>query len=68
MCLLVKVNQIGSITKLIAAVKKAKQAGWVIMTSHRSEETKDTPALVTASETPRMALAPSLDLLGVATS
>jgi enolase len=41
-CLLLKVNQIGSITESIAAVKKAKQAGWGIMTSHRSGETEDT--------------------------
>eukprot|EP00545_Synedropsis_sp_CCMP1620_P002805 CAMPEP_0119004540 /NCGR_PEP_ID=MMETSP1176-20130426/1202_1 /TAXON_ID=265551 /ORGANISM="Synedropsis recta cf, Strain CCMP1620" /LENGTH=481 /DNA_ID=CAMNT_0006956255 /DNA_START=20 /DNA_END=1465 /DNA_ORIENTATION=+ len=41
-CLLLKVNQIGSITEAIAAVKEAKQAGWGIMTSHRSGETEDT--------------------------
>jgi enolase len=41
-CLLLKVNQIGSITESIAAVTKAKQAGWGIMTSHRSGETEDT--------------------------
>jgi enolase len=41
-CLLLKVNQIGSITESIAAVKMAKQAGWGIMTSHRSGETEDT--------------------------
>lgn len=40
--LLLKVNQIGSISESIAAVKKAKQAGWGIMTSHRSGETEDT--------------------------
>jgi len=41
-CLLLKVNQIGSITESIAAVTMAKQAGWGIMTSHRSGETDDT--------------------------
>jgi len=41
-CLLLKVNQIGSITEAIAAVKQAKQAGWGVMTSHRSGETEDT--------------------------
>lgn len=41
-CLLLKVNQIGSITESIAAVTKAKQAGWGVMTSHRSGETEDT--------------------------
>lgn len=41
-CLLLKVNQIGSVTESIAAVKMAKQAGWGVMTSHRSGETEDT--------------------------
>lgn len=41
-CLLLKVNQIGSISESIAAVTMAKQAGWGIMTSHRSGETEDT--------------------------
>lgn len=41
-CLLLKVNQIGSITESINAVKMAKQAGWGVMTSHRSGETEDT--------------------------
>jgi enolase len=41
-CLLLKVNQIGSISESIAAVKKSKQAGWGVMTSHRSGETEDT--------------------------
>ena len=39
--LLLKVNQIGSITESIDAVKLAKQSGWGIMTSHRSGETED---------------------------
>ena len=41
-CLLLKVNQIGSISESIAAVKMSKQAGWGVMTSHRSGETEDT--------------------------
>lgn len=41
-CLLLKVNQIGSITESISAVRMAKQAGWGVMTSHRSGETEDT--------------------------
>jgi enolase len=39
--LLLKVNQIGSVTESINAVKLAKQSGWGIMTSHRSGETED---------------------------
>jgi enolase len=41
-CLLLKVNQIGSVSESIAAVVKAKEAGWGVMTSHRSGETEDT--------------------------
>ena len=39
--LLLKVNQIGSISESIAAVKLSKQNGWGVMTSHRSGETED---------------------------
>ncbi|CAM9229811.1 unnamed protein product, partial [Hapterophycus canaliculatus] len=39
--LLLKVNQIGSVSESIAAVKLAKQNGWGVMTSHRSGETED---------------------------
>jgi enolase len=39
--LLLKVNQIGSVTESIAAVKLAKQHGWGVMASHRSGETED---------------------------
>merc|ERR1712070_716403 len=39
--LLLKVNQIGSITESIEAVNMAKAAGWGVMTSHRSGETED---------------------------
>ena len=34
-------NQIGSVTESINAVKLAKQSGWGIMCSHRSGETED---------------------------
>lgn len=39
--LLLKVNQIGSVTESIDAVTMAKRAGWGVMTSHRSGETED---------------------------
>jgi len=39
--LLLKVNQIGSVSESIEAVKMAKKAGWGVMTSHRSGETSD---------------------------
>merc|ERR1711907_610281 len=40
--LLLKVNQIGSVSEAIAAVKLCKQNGWGVMCSHRSGETEDT--------------------------
>ncbi|XP_078440516.1 enolase [Wolffia australiana] len=40
--LLLKVNQIGSVTESIEAVRMAKKAGWGVMASHRSGETEDT--------------------------
>merc|ERR1719389_293061 len=40
--LLLKVNQIGSVTESIEAVKMCKQSGWGVMCSHRSGETEDT--------------------------
>lgn len=40
--LLLKVNQIGSVTESIKAVTMSKTAGWGVMTSHRSGETEDT--------------------------
>lgn len=40
-CLLLKVNQIGSISESIDAVKLSKKNGWGVMTSHRSGETED---------------------------
>lgn len=40
--ILVKVNQIGSLSETIAAVKMAHDAGWNAVMSHRSGETEDT--------------------------
>lgn len=39
--LLLKVNQIGTVSESIAACKMCKAAGWGIMVSHRSGETED---------------------------
>ena len=39
--LLLKVNQIGTITEAIQAAKDAYSAGWGVMVSHRSGETED---------------------------
>lgn len=38
---LVKLNQIGSVTETVAAIKMAKKAGWNSVISHRSGETED---------------------------
>jgi len=40
--LLLKINQIGTISESIAAHKLAKSGGWSTMVSHRSGETEDT--------------------------
>lgn len=39
--LLLKVNQIGSVTESIQASNMSKKAGWGVMVSHRSGETED---------------------------
>eukprot|EP01026_Neomeris_dumetosa_P033026 TRINITY_DN2626_c0_g1_i4.p1 TRINITY_DN2626_c0_g1~~TRINITY_DN2626_c0_g1_i4.p1 ORF type:complete len:498 (-),score=99.79 TRINITY_DN2626_c0_g1_i4:309-1763(-) len=39
--LLLKVNQIGTVTEAIEAVRMSKEAGWGVMASHRSGETED---------------------------
>ena len=39
--LLLKVNQIGTVTEAILACKTAMDAGWGVMVSHRSGETED---------------------------
>lgn len=41
-CLLLKVNQIGSLTESIKAANLAYGAGWGVQVSHRSGETEDT--------------------------
>jgi enolase len=40
-CLLLKVNQIGSVTESIDACNLAQKSGWGVMVSHRSGETED---------------------------
>ena len=39
---LIKLNQIGTLTETIDAIKMARQAGWTAVISHRSGETEDT--------------------------
>lgn len=41
-CLLLKVNQIGSVTESIEACKLSQKNDWGVMVSHRSGETEDT--------------------------
>jgi len=38
---LIKLNQIGTLTETIAAIEMARKAGWTAMVSHRSGETVD---------------------------
>ena len=40
--ILIKLNQIGTLTETIAAVRMAHEAGWRAIVSHRSGETEDT--------------------------
>jgi enolase len=40
--ILIKPNQIGTLTETITTVKMAQQAGWTAIVSHRSGETEDT--------------------------
>lgn len=40
--ILVKPNQIGTVSETVAVIKLAKEAGWKIVISHRSGETNDT--------------------------
>ena len=40
--ILIKLNQIGTLTETIEAIKMAHQAGWTAIVSHRSGETEDT--------------------------
>ena len=39
--ILIKLNQIGSLSETLAAIEMAHRAGWTAMTSHRSGETED---------------------------
>jgi len=39
--ILIKINQIGTLTETFAAVEMAKRAGWTSVISHRSGETED---------------------------
>lgn len=40
-CLLMKINQIGTISEALDAARLARDAGWNVMVSHRSGETPD---------------------------
>ncbi|MFC2047248.1 phosphopyruvate hydratase [Chloroflexota bacterium] len=40
--ILIKLNQVGTLTETIAAIKMAQQANWTAVVSHRSGETEDT--------------------------
>jgi len=40
--ILIKVNQIGTLTETLAAIKMAHDAGYTVVASHRSGETEDT--------------------------
>ena len=40
--ILIKPNQIGTLTETVAAVRMAKDTGWTAVVSHRSGETEDT--------------------------
>ncbi|MEO7548374.1 MAG: phosphopyruvate hydratase, partial [Ramlibacter sp.] len=39
--ILIKINQIGTLTETFAAIEMAKRAGWTSVISHRSGETED---------------------------
>ncbi len=40
--ILIKLNQVGTVTETIAAIAMAQKAGWTAVVSHRSGETEDT--------------------------
>jgi enolase len=40
--ILIKLNQVGTLTETLAAIDMAKKAGWTAIISHRSGETEDT--------------------------
>jgi len=39
---LIKVNQVGTVTETLEAMRRCREAGWAQMVSHRSGETEDT--------------------------
>ena len=39
--ILVKVNQVGTLTEMLATTREAKKAGYTVVVSHRSGETED---------------------------
>jgi enolase len=40
--ILIKLNQIGTVTETVQTIREARRAGWSAMVSHRSGETEDT--------------------------
>ena len=40
--ILIKLNQIGTLTETVAAIRMGQEAGWTAIVSHRSGETEDT--------------------------
>ena len=40
--MLIKLNQIGTLTETLDAIAEARRAGWTCVISHRSGETEDT--------------------------
>lgn len=40
--ILIKLNQVGTVTETVEAIEMAKRAGWTAVVSHRSGETEDT--------------------------
>jgi enolase len=40
--ILIKLNQIGTLSETLAVIKKAQEVGWTTIVSHRSGETEDT--------------------------
>ena len=40
--ILIKLNQIGTLTETLSAIEMAKRAGYTAIVSHRSGETEDT--------------------------
>ena len=40
--MLIKLNQIGTLTETLQAIQTAREAGWTAVISHRSGETEDT--------------------------